>query len=559
MRRQLLFLALSLVVAAPALAQFAEQIDVRVTSVDVIVTDRDGKVVTGLTRDDFELLAAGVPQKIVNFYEAAPDPAPAAAIATPAASVQTPKAPPRRIILYIDNVTLTATNRNRLFARIKTMLGETLTPDDETMVVTFDGALRVRVPFTNDASAVHRALDAIALEPGGGDAYRREALRIQNDIRVAREMEHRVRLAKNYAEMARRELDQSMEAIRTVMRTVAGVEGRKVMVLASEGLPVHPGLEIFQYVESLNQREFGGQQEPSSTPPPASPRSMATPMPIKPKRYWSTPFVEAKEYDSRNRIHELSRDANAHGLTLYPLHAGVIAGAEMADVTNARSQSLSNVMLDLRANTEHAMRIMAEETGGRASVGASHAGLFAGIRSDLTSYYSLGFRSTAPGEQQIRVRMKKPGKYTVRYRHSHLQKPVEEEVSDRVVANLFTSARGDDAGLSLAMGETAPHSEGKVRVPVKIAVPFDFLTLAEKDRIRSATFDVYIAVVDATGAISPVAKRTHTVVVRDPEQAKGKFIPYTMQFLMNENARRVSVAVVDTTTQLTTFASHDFD
>jgi hypothetical protein len=41
--------------AALLIAQISETIEVRVTNIDVVVTDKSGKRVTGLTRDDFEV------------------------------------------------------------------------------------------------------------------------------------------------------------------------------------------------------------------------------------------------------------------------------------------------------------------------------------------------------------------------------------------------------------------------------------------------------------------------------------------------------------------------
>ena len=69
MRGNRLVTALLFLAATAAHAQVVESIEVRVTSVDVVVTDRDGKPVTGLTKDDFEILEDKRPQKITNFYE----------------------------------------------------------------------------------------------------------------------------------------------------------------------------------------------------------------------------------------------------------------------------------------------------------------------------------------------------------------------------------------------------------------------------------------------------------------------------------------------------------
>ena len=58
-------------IAFSALAQqktpYGETLEVRVIDVDVIVTDRSGKPVTGLTRGDFELFENGKRKEITNF------------------------------------------------------------------------------------------------------------------------------------------------------------------------------------------------------------------------------------------------------------------------------------------------------------------------------------------------------------------------------------------------------------------------------------------------------------------------------------------------------------
>jgi len=75
MRRLLIVVCIALVASAqqqqPAPAPtLSERIEVRVAGIDVVVTDRAGNVITGLTKDDFELLENKVPRPIVNFYEA---------------------------------------------------------------------------------------------------------------------------------------------------------------------------------------------------------------------------------------------------------------------------------------------------------------------------------------------------------------------------------------------------------------------------------------------------------------------------------------------------------
>src|SRR5688572_28844226 len=71
MRRRPIFAVLLLLLFAPlpsAMSQLiTEQIDVRVVNVDVVVTDRQGHRLPGLTRDDFQLFEDGKPVEIAYF------------------------------------------------------------------------------------------------------------------------------------------------------------------------------------------------------------------------------------------------------------------------------------------------------------------------------------------------------------------------------------------------------------------------------------------------------------------------------------------------------------
>ena len=65
--RYLLVLAFAASLAAQE--KLVETIEVKVVNVDVVVTDRAGNPVTGLTKNDFVLFENGKPQEITNFYE----------------------------------------------------------------------------------------------------------------------------------------------------------------------------------------------------------------------------------------------------------------------------------------------------------------------------------------------------------------------------------------------------------------------------------------------------------------------------------------------------------
>src|SRR5437764_14483963 len=108
--------------AAVSLAQTAaESIEVRVVNVDVIVRNRAGKPVTGLTKADFEIFENGQKREITNLYEVrAPAPAASTAAATPAAPAsaapaETPvEVRPRNVVMFVDNYSLEPFRRDKV-------------------------------------------------------------------------------------------------------------------------------------------------------------------------------------------------------------------------------------------------------------------------------------------------------------------------------------------------------------------------------------------------------------------------------------------------------------
>lgn len=557
---------------SPAVPKLSEKIEVRVANVDVFVTDRAGNPIRDLTRDDFEIVENRIPQPIVNFFEARPDAiAPAAADVAPAAGAVLPAesaAPPRRVVFYIDNLTLTASQRNRLIAEMKSFVNESMRPHDEVMVATFNRMLHIPLTFTDDRALIAAALEHLASESASGETRFNEAAMAQQDIHASGNNDQRVWLAKAYAQTVLNDVQQSAKAVKTLMTNLAGLDGKKVLVLASEGFPIQPGVEMFEYIDRLGE-EVSSRDEIQirlkNPPEIRSGNSAATqpaappPMPGMSKMRGSA-MVNAREFNAEKLIESIGAAANANGVTLYTIHAGALDGGVSAGAD--RSRAISNtVAMQSRSNAEAGLKSLAELTGGLASVTASkHQGLFDGIRRDLDSYYSLGYRpAPGEGERTIQVRVKK-GRYNVRTRRTFVQKSLDQEMSDRVIANLLSKPRGNDLKVLVTTEEAVETAKGKIRIPVKIHVPIDSLTLLEQNGGGlEGGFDVFVVVADAGGALSPVVHRTQRVGVAadQKESAKGTNYTYSLDFLMNREAARVSVAIVDSISNATSFARYD--
>ena len=533
--------------------RLVDVVDVRVINLDVVVTDRKGNPIHGLKKSDFEIWENNVPKPVSNFYEVVGDKAlsteedEAAAAATPAA---TPAVPPvskpvdvdqeamrRRIIFYIDNLSLAPFNRNRVFSQMKDFVRTVMRPGDEAMIATFNRSMKVRVPFTRDPVQLIQTLDVIAGESAMGPQNRNERKDVEDQIRQTDSYDNAIATARTYAQSVEHDLRQSVESINALMSTLAGVEGKKVLVLTSEGFPMQPGREAFFFIEDMSREKPSWGHGGGST------------------------LLEGMTFDASSLIQSVAKTANANGITLYTIHAAGLQGGSEASAENARPTSML-VSQAIQSNSTESMQLMAEMTGGLASVQTNNfKNAFANISRDLDSYYSLGYRAAnterVDRQRAIDVRLKNNPKrqYIVRARQSFVEKSTYAEMSDRVIANLLYSTKNNDLHVLMRMSRPRP-TEDLFRVPVEVQIPMESLTLLPQgDEVYVGAFDIYVVVANKDGDMSDVARKSHQITVPsgDMPKTKGKFYTYTLELLMEPGLNRVSIGVVDTISNVSGF------
>jgi VWFA-related protein len=549
LKRTLVFIVAA-AIALPLFAQrnqepepprIVENMDVRIINVDVIVTDRKGNFVPNLTAADFTILENSVVKPITNFYEVqgsvaknvmgeAPEPEPAA---TPAVKKEIPEAMKRRIIFYVDNLSLAPFNRNRVFQQMKDFVTEVMRPGDEAMIATYNRSMKVRVPFTRDAAQILSMLDALQKESGLGIANRSERRSVEDRIRQASSYHDAITSARQYASSIEHDLRQSVSSINALMSTLAGVEGKKILVLTSEGFPMQPGREMFYFIEDMG-REKGWTGQGST-------------------------MLEGMTFDGTSLIQSVAKTANANGITMYTVHAaGLTGGTEMsAEHAQPISASVSQAAV---TNTTESMQLMADMTGGVSSVQTNNFKLaFDRIHQDLQSYYSLGYRAgteRVDRQRYLQVRMKNKD-YRVRNRQTFVEKSVFAEMSDKVVANLLYRVKDNDLGILTRVGSPLPTEDGYYHVPVDIQIPMHSLELIPQGETEYVGgFDVYVVVANKDNDLSEVARKSHQVRVPAAQfrELSGKFYTYTLELLMERGLNKISVGVVDQVDNTSGFA-----
>ncbi len=527
--------------------KLVENIDVRVINIDVVVTDRKGVPVAGLKKEQFEIFENNVPKAISNFYSVenarpvavegetrqAATSAPTAPTA-PLRAADVPDNMKRRLIFYIDNLSLAPFNRNRVFKQMKEFVQTTMRPGDEAMVATFNRSMKVRVPFTKDPIQVVQTLDAIAGESALGTTNMSERKQTEERIRDARSYQEAVATARTYASSIEHDLRQSASSINGLMSTLAGVEGKKILILTTEGFPIQPGREMFQFIEETSREK---QWQGTGT------------------------LLEGMSYDSTATIQSIARAANANSITLYPIHAAGLSGGSEFSAEHSAPTPIS-VSYSAVSNTTESVQLMADMTGGQASVGTNNFAMaFQRIQRDMDNYYSLGYRASTERvdrQRYVRVRLKNnPKKYVVRSRQTFVEKSTFAEMSDRVIANLFYRTKSNDLGILVRTTSPIPVEDGLYRVPLEIQIPMDNITLLQQGESEHiGGFDVYVAVSDKNGDMSEVSRKSHQLRVpaEDISRAKGKYYTYSLELLMEKGLNKISVGVMDQISNTSGFA-----
>ncbi|HEX6177070.1 MAG TPA: VWA domain-containing protein [Thermoanaerobaculia bacterium] len=514
--------------------RLVENIDVRIINIDVVVTDRRGNPVTGLKREDFEIYENNVPKPVSNFYavegavpvaveaegQSQPIPTP-----TPGKPAEVPEEMKRRLIFYIDNLSLAPFNRNRVFQQMKEFVRTAMRPGDEAMVATFNRSMKIRVPFTKDPIQIEQTLDIIAGESALGTTNMSDRKSTEERIRQAQTYSEAISTARTYASSVEHDLRQSASSLNALMSTLAGVEGKKILVLTTEGFPIQPGREMFQFIEEVSREK---QWQGTGT------------------------LLEGMHYDSTSTIQSIARGANANGIKLYPIHAAGLTGGMEFSAEHAAPTPVA-VAHSFSTNTQESVQLMADMTGGQASVNTNNfADAFKRIQRDMEFYYSLGYRASTERvdrQRYVSVRLKNnPQRHIVRARQTFVEKSTYAEMSDRVVANLHYRSKANDMAILVRTGRPVASGDGLFQVPVEIQIPMERLTLLPQgEGEHVGGFEVFIVVADKNGDMSDVARKAHQVRVpaTDLDKTKGKYYAYSVDLLMEKGHNRISVGVLD--------------
>jgi VWFA-related protein len=531
----------------------ARSVEVSVTNVDVVVTDPKGQPITDLTAADFEVRQDGVVQPLTNFsfirnVPAAPavSPEPNATRATAPESVLEPEPPPAtraHLIVFLDEIRLATTDRNRALRSLRAYLPTVVGPRVEAQLVTWDRALRIRGPFTSDVRVLVSMLTELEKESTTGDVVLRERDRVVRQIDSAlvadaltRDvlLSSAVTMLRGWCDAQASDVDATTDAVRAALAAVAGVEGRKVLFLVTQRLTPAPGRDLWDYIQT------------------ASGRMQA----IRNSRSLDVNDLTYKTWDRTSSFRRLASAANAAGVSLVPIDA---SGLDFDTTFSAQSGSnLGKIdegigSLDMKS----ALGLLADETGGASIQGRNDLALaLKDLEADWTAYYSLGYESPSvvPGKPlSIKVSVRRAGA-SVRSRRTVIERTPEEKVAGAVLSGVHIPRTINPLRASLSIG--TPKKSGRMwLVPLEFKVPFDKLTLVPQGgRAKGALLFTAVAATP-DGRISPVTTERAPIDVPESELPKlsGKAFTYSATLKVRAGPQVFSTALTDEVSRLSSY------
>ena len=537
MRSITLLIFVSLAFVSFAQGPVVESIEVRVINIDTIVTDKSGNPVTGLTREDFELFEDGKKQPITNFYEIRGRGVEAAA---PAADSPV-QARPRQFFLFVDVSSIHPHTRDVLAASIRKFAETGIQPGDQASVIAWNEQIHILAPLTSNRDELLAAVEKVK-ELSSPNVFRNEINNVQQyctrmlALAKAGTLPFQsayldcINMASSEATLTVNRSRRLLNALNLTLSIMGGGEAKKALIVAGAQLPRRPGLDTFGWANSLFAPFMRGFNRPQEQ-------------------------FQENHLTMADAIAEFARNANAAGVTTYLVNAPGVA--DPMSVVNKELVADEGADFRNAGNTSDAFEEIARMTGGAAMrTRFDFDTLFTTVTRDLGSYYSLGYRPTQRGRTPHRIEVRAKNRaYKVRSRQTWTDKTADDQMNDRVVANVFNPAPAGEFPVRIHAGKASGSGDTRT-VQLEIVFPSSAITLLPTAGNLEGGFTVWLTVGDRRGALSPVSRSPQAIRLPAAEEKtfRAEPIVFTVDLTVRHGENIISVAVVDNVSGNAAFA-----
>lgn len=492
-------------------------------NVEVLVTDRAGNPVPGLSAADFEVYDDGAPQTIVSFSSGDGE---AGDAASPT------RVEPVAVLVFVDNSSLDPPERDEILGRIR---GEVESgwpgPGVPVMLASGNTAVRIVQPFTTDPERLRDGLSAMQREaatPGASAMSGFMSQIMDNTSTLAKGASDGTEDAMSMLQTLRGAAQQAYEQGRGYMSSLAqlfdslaGVPGRKVVFFVSNGLQTRPGEAMLQRWEST----FGGRLDPGFS---AS--------------------SEAHRYSLSTEFRSLLERANASRLTVVGLTGGGRAGA--GATADSRMEHDSGIAAAEGLNQQQSLASLAQATGGRVLPRGSALGeLIRTAFREIKGAYSLGYANPSPGAgayRSLKVKVRREG-LVVRHREGYLEKTPDERMAERSLGALLTGTPSNPLDVAVSLRGAKLEKGDVLNADMLAIVPLGGVLLRPRGDLHEGQLSIWVAVQDAEGRITRAPRQLFPVRVPNDRllSAQGQSMGCAFQLRLRQGRYRVAAAVRD--------------
>jgi VWFA-related protein len=551
---------------------------VRVTTalvqVDVVVT-KDGKQVSDLKAEDFEILEDGRRRQITNFAYISTKSAAAStsnSSANPNTVTVLPVKPPaphevrRTVAIVVDDLGMSFQSMANLRTYLRKFVSESLGPNDLVAIIRTGGEVGALQQFTTD-----QLLLASAISDLKWNACSRVGASVLNPERslvtlMPPETQLRGRLPPDRSPGSNQvsrptvanesnacsvgsSVNYSINAIRFVLRGMRDLPGRKSMMIVSDNLPM--------------ERQEG------------APVDFGFKRPVRENANIIDVWTQTTSY--RDGLHGLAEQAIRSSVVIYGVSAQQLqnTGAQAADeisypppqmMRNARPEQqnpLQNLMnnrsAELRKNVDGA-ELLAKETGGFVIRNRNDFGVDR-VLEDQNGYYLIGYKPATETFNRrfhkIQARVKRGGGLTVRTRagfYGVTEEPATGPTAepDRLNKALTSPFGANEITVRVAtLFANDPARGSMLRTFVNVDAK-DLTFTQEPDGTNVAKFDLSSVVFSDNGAVVNRQDQAATLRLRGQpyERALREGVVYGVDLpLKRAGAFQVRVAVRDSASQ----------
>jgi VWFA-related protein len=505
------------------------RVNTHLVQANVIVNDKHGNPVTGLSQNDFSILDNGKPQEI-RFFDAQTNlpSSPSQTFLTPDTFTNRPPeqngTPASVTVILLDALNTEAAKQTIARDQVIRMLRE-IQPQEYVALYWLGNGLRILHDFTTDASSLREALAAyeskssrqlensVLADPSlnnpnsstpAGQASERQAFRLAFDQRVANQS-------------ARDSVRSTVAALIAIADHLSTRKGRKNLVWVSSSFPISLGYDKFD----LN---------------------------------WTNDTGEEFSHDVRRAARALA-DAD---IAVYPVDArGLLGSAITANNDDLDAHIGDPTDTEVHIPTRGApetfdtMRLLAERTGGKAFYGTNDiSGAIRRAMNDARATYTLGYYPAKVkwdgSFHELKVKVATSGA-EVRVRSGYFalpDAPLAPAKNDRTIISELAASRLPATGIGLRAHAQASQASTLI---IQVHINLREIQMQQNEDRWTGTVQSVFLQLDSSGRILQADDRIFhpDFDTATYQQALGSDITDTRQVHLKPNTTELCIVVRD--------------